>query len=114
MLAAKLFIGERLDFDHYKGIAITDYELEVLDQDGDPYSFDAFDSIHFELFAKPHGKSLSVSDLDVPADNIIKINVAEENVDLRPSYYYCECYGYTGSPALKVIFTYGVFEILRS
>jgi hypothetical protein len=113
VLAEKTFIGQRLGLEHYKGISIIDYAVEVLDEDGDPYPFTDFVSIHFEIFAKAHGKSLSNTELDVPDDNTINVNVDVSNLNLRPSYYFYECYGLSNdSPAEKVIFHYGVFEII--
>lgn len=112
MLASKTYIGERLDLEHYKGYPIIDYEITVTDSDDSAYPVEDFDAIVFELFAKQYGKLLESVDVEVPEDNVIKLNITDVVMDKRPKLYYHECYGLTAdSPAQKVLIFHGVSEI---
>lgn len=109
MLALKTFIGKRLDLEHYKGIAM-DRTTEVFDEDGEEYDLGS-DDVIFELFAKPHGKSLEVINLGDMTDNDIVFD--GQSLDYRADLYYHECYQMTNdSPSEKILLFYGVSEIL--
>jgi hypothetical protein len=116
VLADKTFIGARLDLEHYAGIPIQNYELEVLDSNEDPFDFSNYSDFTFELFAKPHGKSLEVISLDEPQDNVITINHdSPEFLALRPTLYFYEVYCYTNdSPSKKTLINYGIIELIRA
>jgi hypothetical protein len=113
VLAEKTFIGQRLDLEHYKGVAIVDFEIEYLDADGEAYiDLADFTGIRFDLFAKPHGKLLDSVDQDVPDDNKLDLNVPAETVDIRPTLYYYEIWGeQDASPSEDVLLSYGIFSL---
>jgi hypothetical protein len=115
VLAAKTFIGERLDLEHYAGIPIQGFELEVLDSNDDPFDFTDYDTFTLEIFAKAHGRSIEAIALDVPAANVITIDHSSPTfLALRPTLYFVEVYCYTtASPALKTLISYGILDLPR-
>jgi len=108
MLATKSYIGRRLDMQHYKG-ATMNRTVEIQDYEGDAYILGS-DDVLFEVFAKPHGKSLDVFNLGEQDDNLVDLE--GQVLDHRIGIYYHECYQLTGSPAEKVLLFYGVSEII--
>jgi hypothetical protein len=112
VLAEKVFIGQRIDLEHYKGLAIVDHEFELLNSDGTEFDFSEYDQIVFELSAKRHGKILAEVDQEVPADNILLLNVENEVFDIRPTLYSFEVYADTSaSPSVRVLLFYGIIEL---
>jgi hypothetical protein len=108
MLATKSFIGKRLDMEHYKNV-FMDRTIEIYDELGDGYNL-GNDSVHFELFAKEHGKSLQVLDLESEQNEVI---FHGQVLNYRKGYYWHECYQITGdSPGEKVLLFYGVSELI--
>jgi hypothetical protein len=115
VLAANTFIGSRVDLQHYAGLPIHDYELEIVDQDDDAYDLSTLSDFTFEIFAKPHGKSLTSFSLNEPVDNIIILNHIHNDIflGLRAALYHYEVYAFNDdSPTQKVIINYGVFELI--
>jgi hypothetical protein len=114
VLASKTYIGERLDLEHYKGLPIQGYQLTVLDSEDDPFDFTGYSDFTFDLFAKPHGKSIDFFNLDDPAANVISIDADSPTLlALRPAYYFYEVNAYTpDSPAEKVLISYGLFSMI--
>lgn len=109
MLATKSFIGKRLDMEHYTGVKM-DRTIEIFDEEGAIYDLGS-DDVLYELFAKPHGKSLEVLDLGQQTDNLIVFD--GEVLNYRRGYYYHECYQMTNtSPSEKVLLFYGVSEFI--
>lgn len=94
--------------EHYKNV-VMDRTVEILDEDGDVYNLGS-DDVIFELFAKPHGKSLEVINLGEQTDNFIVFD--GQTLDYRIGYYYHECYQLEGSPSVKKLLFYGVSEMI--
>lgn len=114
MLAAKTFIGERLDLQHYKGIPVIGFELDVYDANDDPFDFTGYSRFAVDLFYKPHGLLIESFDLPDPSTNIIIVNANSETLlGLRPTLYYYEVYAFNDkSPAEKVLINYGIFDLI--
>jgi hypothetical protein len=116
VLAEKVYIGSRLDLEHYKGIAIQDHEFEILDIQDDPVDLSIYDSFDFCLYAKPHGKLLECFTMDEPSPlvNIIYLSALASQMDRRPSLYFYECKAYQedSSPDVPTLLFYGVFEMI--
>lgn len=108
MLATKSYIGCRLDMQHYKGV-VMQRTIEVFDIDEEAYAL-TNDDVFFEVFAKPHGKSLDVFNLGEQTDNLISLD--GQVLDHRTGIYYHECYQLQGSPSEKLLLFYGVSEII--
>jgi hypothetical protein len=108
MLATKSYIGQRLDMQHYKNV-VMDRTIEIYDEDGDEYDLGS-DDVYYELFAKPHGKSLEVFNLGEQTGNLIVLDGL--TLDYRPTIYYHECYQLQGSPQEKVLLFYGASEMI--
>jgi len=109
MLAVKSYIGRRLDMQHYKNVAMN-RTINVFDEDGNAFDLGSADVL-FELFAKPHGKSLETFNLGDQTDNHIVFT--GELLDYRPGIYFHECYQMSSdSPPEKELIFYGVSEIV--
>jgi hypothetical protein len=108
MLVTKSFIGQRLDMEHYKGV-LMDRTIEIYDEDGEVFELGG-DDVIFEIFAKPHGKSLESFNLGDPTDNLVVFD--GQVLDYRIGLYYHECYQLVGSPIEKNLIFYGVSEML--
>lgn len=109
MLAENSFTAERLDLQHYKGFPITDFQVEI-----EGVYLPDYAEISFVIFAKPHGKIISIVPLDVPdSGNVLKININADTMDLRPSLYFYEVRAdVDASPSDTALLKYGVIEII--
>jgi hypothetical protein len=116
VLAEKVYIGSRLDLEHYKGIAIQEHEFELLDIDGEPVDLSIYDSFNFCLYDKPHGKLLECIDMDFPSPmiNSLYLSATASQVNRRPKLYFYESKAYQedSSPEIPTLLFYGVFEMI--
>lgn len=116
MLAEKSYLGQRLDLEHYAGLPLNDFEIEVVDSNEDPFDFTGYSDFTFELFAKHLGKSLGTFSLNDPTANIITLTGinSTEFLALRPALYFFEVYAQTSdSPSEKFLINYGLFDTKR-
>jgi hypothetical protein len=116
VLAEKSFLGQRLDLEHYAGLPLNDFEIEVVDSNEDPFDFTGYSNFKFALYAKAHGKLLEEFDIADPTDSIITLSGINSTsfLELRPALYFFEVYADTGdSPAQKFIINYGIFDTKR-
>ncbi len=114
MLAERVYIGSRLDLEHYKGIAIQHHEFELLDINGDPFDVTIYANIFFDLYAKPHGKLLESTEIDeITSPNRLFLSQDAEVYERRPSLYFYEVRGYDdSSPAIPTLLYYGNFDLI--
>jgi len=95
--------------EHFKGVQF-DRTITLYDDNYEAFNLGSLPVI-FEVFAKPHGKSLEVFNLGVQTDN--EVDLSGEVLDLRPTNYFHECYQMTeDSPSEKILLFYGVSEVI--
>jgi hypothetical protein len=115
VLAEKVYIGSRLDLEHYKGIAIQEHEFELLDIDGEPIDLSIYDSVYFDLYTKPHGRLLDSTEItQITQPNFIYLNQGAEVYERRATLYFFECKAYqSASPDdVPTILFYGNFDLI--
>lgn len=113
----KTYKGARLDLQHYKGKTISGYEIEVLNDDNTEFDLSIYDDIVLKVFQKIHGTEILSYDLtdgivlNSPVDNIITWVAPMAGLNIRPKFYYHECYGVFDDGEEELIF-HGVSQVI--
>lgn len=86
----KVNTGDRVDLEFMKGLPVSNYAFEILNDDCTEHDFTHSDLVVFKLYAKRNGKLLAVIPmmLDSPATNKIYLNSVSEITGLRATEYY--------------------------
>ncbi len=119
MSAFKTYKGGRLDLEDYKGKSIVGYEVEVFNDDDTDFDLGIYDDIRERIYQKIHGTLVLAFDFqngvstDSPAGNTIYFNHTKEEMNIRPKFYWCECYGVINdNPSIEELIFQGVREVI--
>ena len=118
MSAFKTYKGDRLDLEHYKGKSISSFQIDVFNDDGSEMDLDVYDDIKIKIFEKIHGTLVLTTDFqtgiatDSPAGNSIYWTVSRTDVNIRPKFYWLECYGSKQSGVIEELIFQGVFTMV--
>ena len=118
MSAFKTYKGGRLDLDHYRGMTISSFEVDVFNDDDTAMDLDVYDDIIVKIYEKIHGTLVITSDFqsgistDSPAGNTIYWTTSFTSMTIRPKYYWHECYGTKQNGAVKELIYQGVSTVI--
>jgi hypothetical protein len=119
MSAFKTYKGGRLDLEHYRGMTISSYAIDVYNDDDTDFDLDTYDDIYYKVFEKIHGTEVLSGHLydgrvgvDSPAGNTLYLNFTDELMTLRPKEYWHECYGTRGNGAVKELIFQGASPVI--
>ena len=116
MSAFKTYKGGRLDLEHYKGMTISSFAIDVFNDDDTDFNLDVYDDIKIKVYEKIHGLLKLTFDFqggistDSPAGNTIYWTAQKTQMNLRPKLYYHECYGSKQSGAIQELIFHGVSD----
>lgn len=119
MAVFKTYKGGRLDLEHYKGKTISDFQVDVYNEDDSDFDLSIYDNIVLQIFEKIHGTQVLIFDMlsygginvDSPAGNVIYWNATKAEMNIRPKFYWHECYGVLPSGQEELIYE-GVSEVI--
>ncbi len=118
MSAFKTYKGDRLDLDHYRAKTINDFEILVYEDDGTDKDLSVYDDIKIEVFEKIHGTQVLSFDFqsgvstDSPAGNSIYWYATYSQTNIRPKFYWHECWGSIGSGVKRELIFQGVSTVI--
>lgn len=108
-----------MDLQHYKGKNISYYPIDVFNSDNTDFSLSAYDDIRIKIFEKIHGTLVLSFDfqngvsVDSPAGNTVYWNATKAQMDIRPKFYWHECYGLKNlNPTREELIFEGVSEVI--
>jgi hypothetical protein len=119
MSAFKTYKGGRLDLEHYKGKTIHTYQIDVFNDDDTDFALSVYSDIRIRIYQKIHGTLVLAFDFqggvvtDSPTGNTIYWNATKSQMDIRPKYYWHECYGVINTnPSVEELIFEGVSEVI--
>jgi hypothetical protein len=119
MSAFKTYKGGRLDLEHYKGMTVYFYAIDLYNEDGTEASLSAYQDIRIKIYEKQHGTLVADFDfqtgvsVDSPANNTIYWNATITEMNLRPKLYYHECTGLKNvNPLIQELLFSGVSQVI--
>lgn len=119
MSAFKTYKGGRLDLEHYKGMTVYFYAIDLFNDDGSEASLSEYQDIRIKVYQKQHGTLVADFDFqtgvstDSPANNTIYWNATGDEMDLRPKNYWHECTGLKNTtPVIRELLFSGVSTMI--
>ena len=118
MSAFKTYKGGRLDLEHYKGKTISDFTIDVFNDDGTDFNLDTYGDIKICIYEKIHGTLMfcfnqqSGISTDSPAGNTIHWTASKIIMNIRPKFYWHECVGLKQGGAVEELIFEGVSTVL--
>lgn len=116
-MVAQTYVGQRLDLQHYIGVSVVDYAIEIVDLECEPVDLEIFDNVILRFCEKKHGTELFTIDSESspagitfgsPAGQII-FSIDYESMELKEKPYFYEVLGIVGNE--KQLLSFGVYLI---
>ncbi len=109
----RAYAGQRLDLEIYKGKLVNGYLIDIYNDDDTAKDLSIYDNVFLKIFQKQHGTEVETFETDDGleiTDNTIGWTATDDQTDLRPKYYWGECFGELAN-GNELIF-YGVIQVI--